>query len=66
MGLLYLYQEEPREIQAKIALCPEGTFEGKGLYLTVYLKLGPHTDSVYFLRIIMVMISSLGSLAIEP
>ena len=37
---------------------PEGTPEGGQLYLTVNPELSPNTDSISFLRIIMIIIPS--------
>ena len=61
-----------RNVQSNIALClrefqrakPEGTPKGKGLYLTLIDESIPNTDIIELVRIIMVMIPSLISLAI--
>ena len=52
--VLYLYKDETRDIRSNIALSlkefprakPEGTPEGKGLYLTVYPESSPNTDTI--------------------
>ena len=49
--LLYPYSDERRDIRSNIPLPRanlEGTPEGKGVYLTVYPKLSPNTDSMSF------------------
>ena len=53
---MYPYWDETRDIQSNITLClkefprakPEGTLEGKGLYLTVYPESSPNTDIISF------------------
>ena len=42
----------------KYSPLPEGTSEGGGLYLTVYPELSPNTNSISFLKIIMLTVSS--------
>ena len=42
--ILYTYYDEMRDIPPMAK--PEGTPEGKGVYLTVYPELSPHTDSI--------------------
>ena len=52
--ILYLYEDETRNILSNIALRlrefprakPEGTPKGGGLYLTVYPELSPNTGSI--------------------
>ena len=54
--ILYPYCDETRDIWSNITLClkeiprvkPEGTPEGKGLYLTVYSESSPNTDIISF------------------
>ena len=54
--VLYPYKDETRDILSNKTLClkefprakPEGTPEGKGLYLTVYPKSSPNTDIISF------------------
>ena len=44
----------------------EGTFEGVGLYMNVYLELRPNWGSISFLRSNMLMIFSLISMTSSP
>ena len=54
--ILYPYQDDTRDIRSYKTLClkefprakPEGTPEGKGLYLTVYPELSPNTNIISF------------------
>ena len=56
VGILYPYEDERRNIRSNIPLRlkefprakPEGTPEGKGVYLTVYPESSPNTDSISF------------------
>ena len=53
---MYPYEDETRDIQSNITLFlkefprakPDGTPEGKGLYLTVYPESSPNTDIISF------------------
>ena len=55
-NVLYPYKDEMRDIPSNIPLClkefprekPARTPEGKGVYLTVYLKLSPNTKNISF------------------
>ena len=55
-NILYPYSDEARDQRSNITQChkefprakPEGTLEGKGLYLTVYLESSPDTDIISF------------------
>ena len=54
--IMYPYQDKTRHIRSNITLClkelprakPEGTPEGKGLYLTVYPEFSHNTDIISF------------------
>ena len=47
--ILYPYKYETRDIRSNIPRAkPEGTPEGKGVYLTVYPEVSPNTERVYF------------------
>ena len=55
-GAILPYKDVTRDIRSNITIClkefprakPEGTPEGKGLYLTVYSKWSPNTDIISF------------------
>ena len=57
-AVLYPYQDETRDIRSNIPLSlkefprtkPEGTPEGKGVYLTLCPELSPNTDSISLLK----------------
>ena len=68
--MLIMFYDETNDILSNITLClsefqrakSKGTPKGTGLYLTIYPELSNNTDMVSFLRIIVIMTTSLVSL----
>ena len=48
LAMSHIWSNIPLRLKEFPRAKPEGTLEGKGIYLTVYLKSSPNTDSISF------------------